>query len=49
MSEINNASDDWGSANNRQNFQRRILCITKENKSIYRTAVWILGLTVFFL
>jgi hypothetical protein len=47
MSEINNAPDDWGSANNRQSFQPKTLHITKENKSIYLTVVWMLGLTIF--
>lgn len=46
MSEINNTPDDWGSANNRQNFQPKTLHITKENKSIYLTVVWMLGITV---
>ena len=48
MSEIQLTPDDWGSANNRQSFQRKTLHITKENKSIYLTVVWMLGLTVFF-
>ena len=48
MSEINNMPDDWGSANAGQNFQARTLHITKENKSIYLTVVWMLGLTIFF-
>lgn len=47
MSEMNNSPDDWGSANVRQNFQPRTLHITKENKSIYLTVVWMLGITVF--
>lgn len=38
---------EWGSANTRQNFQPRTLHITKENKSIYLTVVWMLGITVF--
>lgn len=48
MSEIQLTPDDWGSANNRQSFQPKTLHITKENKSIYLTVVWMLGLTVFF-
>jgi hypothetical protein len=47
MSEININPDDWGSANARQNFPTRTLHITKENKSIYLTVVWMLGITVF--
>ena len=47
MSETYNAPDDWGSASAHQKFQSRTLHITKENKSIYLTVVWMLGITVF--
>ncbi len=46
MSASHNTPDDWGSANERQNFQPRTLHITKENKSVYLTVVWMLGSTV---
>lgn len=45
MSESHHAPDDWGSANERQNFQPRTLHITKENKSVYLTVIWMLGST----
>lgn len=47
MSDTNHTSDNWGSANARENFQPRTLHITKENKSVYLTVVWMLGITVF--
>lgn len=47
MSNTNHSSDNWGSADARENFQPRTLHITKENKSIYLTVVWMLGITEF--
>jgi hypothetical protein len=44
----NNAPDDWGSAHIERNYQPKTLYVTKENKSIYLTAVWIRGLTILF-
>lgn len=46
MNDNHNTPDDWGSANVAQNFQPRTLHITKENKSIYLTVTWMLGLAV---
>jgi len=46
MTDNHNQSDDWGSAQAGQHFQPRTLHITKENKIIYRTVVWMLGATV---
>ena len=47
MLDSNHSSDNWGSANSRENFQPRTLHITKENKSVYLTVIWMLGITVF--
>ena len=48
MTDTHNSPDDWGSANSGHHFQPKTLHITKENKSVYLTVVWMLGLTVFF-
>ena len=47
MLELQDAADDWASVNGQQNFQPRKLRITKENKNIYLTVVWILCIIVF--
>lgn len=47
MIDNHNQPDDWGSAQVGQQFQPRALHITKENKIIYLTVVWMLGITVF--
>jgi len=38
--------DEWGSAQDGQRYQPRTLHITKENKIIYLTVVWMLGITI---
>lgn len=48
MTDNHNQADDWGSAQVGQHFQPRALHITKENKIIYLTVVWMLGVTVLF-
>lgn len=48
MTDNHNQPDDWGSAQVGQHFQPRALHITKENKIIYLTVVWMLGITVLF-
>lgn len=46
MTDNHTQPDDWGSAQGGQNFQPRTLHITKENKIIYLTVVWMLGITL---
>lgn len=48
MTDNPNQPDDWGNAQVEQHFQPRALHITKENKIIYLSVVWILGITVLF-
>lgn len=38
--------DEWGSTQNGQPFQAKTLHITKDNKSVYLTVVWMLGITL---
>lgn len=46
MNENHIPADNWGSAQVSQHFQPRALHITKENKSVYLTVVWMLGATL---
>lgn len=41
-------ANNWGGIHAKQNYQPSALHITKENKSVYLTVVWMLGLTVLF-
>jgi len=45
MSELPHVPNYWGIA--QQSFHPTTFHITKENKSIYLTVVWMLGMTVF--
>lgn len=42
----NTQPNDWGVAQSSSNFQPRVLYITKENKIIYLTVIWMLGATI---
>lgn len=46
MIDHNFNTDDWGRTQVGQHFQPHALHITKENKIIYLTVVWMLGLIV---
>lgn len=48
MTDNHNQPEDWGNAQAGQHFQPMALHITKENKIIYLTVVWMLGITVLF-